>query len=225
MGNELEELAGLAHPERVYVNLEQRTEAWQAVRLGKITGTDFSKIAPEGAQAWQVFCDKAAARSDPMHYEQPEMFINANMLRGIAMESHGREAYGQKYQTSVLEVGFVDYLLDDEFTGWCGCSPDGLVGRDGIIEIKCPTDENFLLQRERLPLKYLRQAMFNTWVTQRQWCDFVLYGESGDLHIRRLSLDMEWRTKIENIMRSAIGEIQKIICGLTRTHTRKRKQA
>jgi putative phage-type endonuclease len=220
----VEELVGLMHPERVHVNLKQRTDEWFAVRRGKITGTDFDKIAPAGSRAVQIFCDKATARFSPEYYDPSEPFINTNMRRGIEMEGTARNAYVQERGLRVLSVGFVDYLSDDEFTGWCGCSPDGLVGRDGIIEIKCPTEENFLVQKGRLPLKYVRQAMFNTWVTDRKWCDFILYSSSGKLHIHRLQLDNEWRTKIESTMRFAIGEIQKIICELTRTRSNKKQK-
>jgi hypothetical protein len=218
----MEELVGLVHPERVHVNLKQRTDEWFAVRRGKITGTDFDKIAPAGSRALQIFCDKATARFNPEYYDPSEPFINADMRRGIEMEEVARNVYVRECGLPVLEVGFVDYLPDDEFTGWCGCSPDGLVGRDGIIEIKCPAEENFLVQKNRLPLKYVRQAMFNTWATDRKWCDFILYATSGKLHIQRLHLDNEWRTKIETTMRFAIGEIQKIVGELARVRAAKK---
>ncbi|MDR2341271.1 MAG: YqaJ viral recombinase family protein [Puniceicoccales bacterium] len=218
----MEELVGLAHPERIHVNLKQRTDEWFAVRRGKITGTDFDKIAPAGARAIQIFCDKATARFSSDYYDPSEPFINSNMRRGIEMEATAKSAYVRERGVRLLEVGFVDYLLDNEFTGWCGCSPDGLVGQDGLVEIKCPTEENFLVQKGRLPLKYVRQAMFNIWATNRRWCDFILYSTSGKLHIQRVHLDSEWRFKIENTMRFAIGEIQKIIHELARVRTAKK---
>ncbi|MDR1457219.1 MAG: YqaJ viral recombinase family protein [Puniceicoccales bacterium] len=220
----MEELVGLTHPERVHVRLKQRTDEWFAVRRGKITGTDFDKIAPVGSRAVQIFFDKATSRFSPENYDPSEPFVTTNMRRGIELEGTARSMYECQYDLQVLEVGFVDYLLDNEFTGWCGCSPDGLVGRDGIIEIKCPTEENFLVHKWRLPLKYMRQAMFNTWATDRRWCDFILYSSSGKLHVQRLHLNEEWRTKIETTMRFAIGEIQKIVRDLAQARAAKKQR-
>ena len=109
----------------------------------------------------------------------------------------------------VNEVGFV------ELNNWIGSSPDGLVGDDGIIEIKSPDNHTFLYNCNKAYIKpeYKTQIQFNLFTTGRKWCDFILYNPKFDkpLKIIRINRDDEFIDKIKKTTDEVIKEINDII--------------
>ncbi|KKL09016.1 hypothetical protein LCGC14_2570060 [marine sediment metagenome] len=117
--------------------MEQRSPEWFAVRLGKITGTSFTTMANGRPATIETLCEKTAAeRITGVSSENG--FINEAMERGIELEAQALALYSTENFGDVKTVGFVEL---DEFIG---CSPDGLVGDDGGVEIKCPEQHTHL---------------------------------------------------------------------------------
>lgn len=156
----------------------QRTEAWHALRRGKLTGT--------GAEAMLTTIRKgeAAARRDLRlrlvcerltGLSADSDFVNKEMQRGIDLEPAARAAYEAATGHLVRPTGFVAH--DALFAG---CSPDGEVkGFTGIVEIKCPKAATHLgyVRARALPLDYRPQITHNLWITGAEWCDFVSFDD------------------------------------------------
>lgn len=150
-------------------DFEQRSEEWFAIRCGKPTASSFDKIVTakgEPSKQSQKYLYKTAGEHIAGIAE--ETYQSAAMLRGIELEEEARNLYEMITGREITQVGF---CVEDG----CGCSPDGLVGDDGMIEIKCPiisTHVGYLLDN-KLPTDYIQQVQGQLLVTGRKWCDFV----------------------------------------------------
>lgn len=154
----------------------QRSEAWHALRRGKLTGTgaaDMLATIRKGEAAarrdlkLRLVCERLtglSAESD---------FVNKEMQRGIDLEPAARAAYEAATGLIVRPVGFVAH---DELLA--GCSPDGLV-KGGMVEIKCPKPATHLgyIRSGRIPSDYQAQITHNLWITGAGFCDFVSFDD------------------------------------------------
>jgi hypothetical protein len=110
------------------------------------------------------------------------------MLWGTEQEAAARAAYEQRTGIEVEETGFVAHD-----TLYAGCSPDGLVDWDGLIEIKCPYNSAVHIETllGGMPADHMAQVQGQMWITGRQWCDFVSFDprmpEPLQLHVQRIN--------------------------------------
>lgn len=153
----------------------QRTEQWFADRLGKVTASRVADLMAKTKSGYsasranymaQLICERLTGT-------QGESYQNAAMAWGTEQEPAARGAYEARTGLLVQETGFVPHPT----IPWAGASPDGLVGDDGLVEIKCPntaTHIDTLLGGSGV-LKYRDQMMMQMACTGRQWCDFVSY--------------------------------------------------
>jgi putative phage-type endonuclease len=165
-------------------NIVQGTEEWFAARAGKVTASriaDIISTIKSGESAarrnyrTQLVCERLTGKIE-------ESFSNSHMERGIALEPYAREAYELQTGSIVEQVGFIDH----PFIPMSGASPDGLVGSDGGIEIKCPTPANhieYLLGKEP-PSKYWPQMTWQMLCAKRDWIDFVSYCPEMPAHLQ-----------------------------------------
>jgi len=103
-----------------------------------------------------------------------EQITNEDIERGIELESQAYDVYELQTGGKVTTVGFV---TDEDISKVAGASPDGLVGEDGLLEIKCPKDEKYfrLLINPVVESKHNWQMQQQMLFTNRKWCDYVLY--------------------------------------------------
>jgi len=174
--------------------MEQRTEEWFAARLGKVTA---SKIADVMAKTKTGYGATRTKYMDQLLDEivtgQPTAgFTNAAMQHGIDTEPKARAAYELITGNEVVEVGFVDHPTIDQ----AGASPDGLVGDDGMLEIKCPntsTHRSFLVSG-KIDRRYMLQMQWQMACCDRQWCDFVSFDDrliDGSKHCKIVRVDRD----------------------------------
>ncbi len=177
----------------IVYDVEQRTEEWFGLRLGRLTGSAASDML-----ATLKSKGEAAARRDLrlrlvlerlVGQSQEDGYVNADMQRGVDLEPVARAAYEALTGAIVNDVGFCAH--DDLLAG---CSPDGEIGGyDGLIEIKCPRSATHLgyLRANAVPSDYLPQITHNLWITGAQWCDFVSHDPRFpaplDLFVRRVA--------------------------------------
>jgi putative phage-type endonuclease len=155
--------------------IEQGTPEWQALRIGKLTASRVADMlatvkAGESMSRKNLRADLIAER---LTGSKTESYSNSAMNWGVETEPQARAAYEVFSYNFVDQVAFVDHQTIPNF----GCSPDGLVGDDGLIEIKCPNTSTHLeyIETRKPPSKYLTQIMSQMSVTGRQWCDFVSF--------------------------------------------------
>jgi len=160
-----------------HFDLEQRSDEWREIRKGRFTGTDAALLLVAGTkradglgvgveQAMFLKCAQLIADFDDYQFETYATRI------GNEREAEAVAAYGERiFPKAVTACGFVE--LGDYF----GFSPDGLVGKDGLIEIKCPQPPEYLryITTGEISKDYLMQMQWGMWITDRKWCDHVVF--------------------------------------------------
>jgi putative phage-type endonuclease len=155
---------------------EQGTAQWLEVRRGRITASRIVDVlnqlkrGGEGADRRnyriELISERLSGRSEP-HYVSPEMDW------GSEYEPFARSAYEIAQEVIVDTAGFILHPTFD----FAGSSPDGLVGDDGLIEIKCPktTTHTEWLMAGQVPEEHQEQMLWNMVCCERQWCDFISF--------------------------------------------------
>ena len=155
---------------KIHKTIEQGTEAWFNARAEKMTASNACAIGNNGA-GFKTYINNLMAETYSSAIK--ESYTNEDMERGNELEALARTVYEMETGNEVEEVGFIEL---DEFTG---CSPDGLIGEDGGLEIKCLKDEKYfkvLLEGiETVLSDYIWQIQMCLYVTGRKWWDLVLY--------------------------------------------------
>lgn len=159
------------------IEIEQGTPEWHAARLGRVTASKVADVMAKTKTGYsasrtnymmELLCQRLTGNRE-------EGYINAAMQRGTELEPIARIAYEAAEGVLVDQVGFVIHPLMDYF----GASPDGLVGADGLIEIKCPNTAQHVefLRTGKPEGKYIIQMQAQMACTGRGWCDFVSYDD------------------------------------------------
>jgi hypothetical protein len=148
--------------------------------------------------------------------------MTSDMWRGVEAEPYAREVYSGHYQQAV-EVGF---MLREE-DGWrLGYSPDGLVGDDGLIEIKAPRAKTHLrtILTDEVPTYNMAQLQAGLLVSGRKWIDFVSYVGGMPLYVKRITPDQDWFEAItaacvafEANAAQTVAEYQQRVAGMPKT--------
>ena len=149
-------------------------------------------------------------------------YVNADMWRGVECEPIARDIYSGHYQQAT-EVGFILRVED----GWqLGYSPDGLVGTDGLIEIKSPRAKTHLntILADEVPAFYMPQLQAGLLVSGRDWIDFVSYVGGMPLWVKRVLPDPRWFeaivaavTRFETTAAEMVAAYEKATKGLPAT--------
>lgn len=129
-----------------------------------------------------------------------------DMNRGVWSEPFARDLYGGHYH-EVTEVGFM--RLDGD--GWTlGYSPDGLVGDDGLIEIKAPRSKTQVLTvlSDQVPAHYMAQCQAGLLVSGRKWIDFVSFVGGMHIYVKRVEPDPAWFAVIEAACRTFEADVE-----------------
>lgn len=186
-------------------NFDQRTDEWYQIRLGRLTGSDFHTFLGSSETKKNKLLQKAAEKITGESDE--EHIITEDIQRGIDLEDEAILMYEMQTGNTVDKVGFIER---DEFSG---CSPDGLVGEDGIIEVKCPKQAVFLKQvvEDKIKPEYYTQIQYNLFVSGRKWCDYIAYNKKFPLFIKRFTVDKEVFEKIEKSLNECTEKIKEFI--------------
>lgn len=199
----------------------QGSPEWFAIRCGKVTA---SRVADVMAK---IKSGEAAARknyraqlvAETLTGTMEETFSSAAMQWGIDTEAEAREHYATNFlgfDQQVSEVGFVNHPDIEK----AGASPDGLVGEDGLVEIKCPNTAQhieYILSGDA-PKKYLPQMQWQMACTGRKWCDFVSYDPRlpGNLAcaVYRVMRDDEYIISLEVEVVQFLAEVHETVTEL-----------
>ena len=195
--------------------MEQRTDEWYKARLGKVTASKVSAVLAKKDSATRAdyLTDLVLER---LTGNQQEFYQNEAMQWGTDTEPQARMAYEAETGNLVDELGFIDHPTIANF----GCSPDGVVGEDGLIEIKCPNSKTHLstLLSGKAPSKYIPQMQTQMAVMNRQWCDFVSFDprlpEDLQLFVIRVNRDDEYIAKLEEEVSIFLEEVDETVTKL-----------
>lgn len=175
----------------IHEDLEQGSEAWFKVRLGKPTASMFSAILAkgEGKTRRSYMCKLAA---EIVTGEPGEAFSSAAMERGKIMEADARALYALVSDAPLRQVGFIS-------NGPKGCSPDSLIGEDGGLEIKTQRADLLVetLLKGQVPPEHKAQIQGNMWVAEREWWDIIIFWPGMPPLIRRSYWDGPYIESLE----------------------------
>lgn len=156
-------------------NHEQRSDAWRAERLGKFTSSKASDLLGiKGlGETGKTYARKLAVDIvEGIDYDA--QFVSYEMQHGIDTEPYAFEQFKQLKTLEFLEVSNSGFF---ELTKDIGGSPDGLVGNNAVLEIKCPNYDTFfkLVIDQKIDKKYYAQMQHQMWITEREKAYFFNY--------------------------------------------------
>jgi len=203
--------------------IEQRTEAWHIQRLGRVTASRLSDLLAKTKSGY------SASRNNYMTQlvleritgARAESYSNAAMIHGVEQEPFARAAYEAHTGQMVEEVGFVPHP-DIEAAG---ASPDGLVGDDGMVEIKCPSSSTALecwlsysQGANPVDAKYYAQMQWQMRCADRSWCDYVVFDPrmpaKAQLFVYRVERNADWLKTTEEEVLKFLAEVDAKVIAL-----------
>lgn len=194
--------------------MEQGTKEWFAIRLGKVTASRVGEVCAKTRTGYsaqranymlELLCERLTGNKE-------DKYVTAAMQRGIELEPFARVEYEIQSKNVVTKAGFYNHPTIQA----SGASPDGLIGDDGLIEIKCPNSSTHVqfLQSGKPDKKYIMQMQWQMACTGRKWCDFVSYDDRfpDNLAYRciRINRDEEAIVEIEKEVLLFLDELQEL---------------
>lgn len=182
--------------------MNQGSQEWLAERAGHVTASRFKDVLARGKSGAESVSRKnyrTQLVTERLTGRPCESFTNAAMEWGTATEPHARAAYETARSLMVDEVGFIRHAV----TPWVGASPDGLIGKDGGCEIKCPYQSTVHIETWDcgMPSEHRAQVQGTLWVTGRKWWDYLSFDprmpEGLRLYIERIERDEDYIKTLE----------------------------
>lgn len=184
-----------------YPDIEQGTPEWRDLRRGIVTASTVGQLVTPGtlktaandksrAAARALIAERITGRSEPF-------FMSRDMERGHLDEPIARAHYAEHHAHGqpVTEVGF---MVRDDWGYPIGFSPDGLVGDDGLIEIKSRQQKKHLdtIIEDRVPPENMAQIQTGLLVTGRAWCEYLSWSGGMPMYPIRVTPDPAWQAAI-----------------------------
>jgi len=164
--------------------MEQGSTEWLQARCGSLGASQINEALATTKSGWGASRENLKNRiiAERLTGIPAETFKNAAMEWGTAQEDNARKAYEAHTGVFVDEMGIAYHPVLKH----THASPDGLVGDDGLIEIKCPNTTTHIetLKAKKAPSKYINQMMWQMRCTDRQWCDFVSFDPRLPSHLQ-----------------------------------------
>jgi putative phage-type endonuclease len=171
----------------------QRTESWFGERLGKVTASRVADVLAKTKSGPSASRANYAAElvAERLTGRRAEGFTSAAMQRGTDLEPLARDAYSFISGHTVIETGFVVHPA----IAMTGASPDGLIGDDGLVEIKCCGAARHIavLKGDPAEDRYVKQMLWQMACTGRQWCDLAYYNPDlpVELQLKVIRIDRD----------------------------------
>lgn len=194
----------------IYPAIEQRSEAWFEQRRGMVTAsvvkqllTATGKVADNDVSRGLI----ASLTAERITGDVESGFVSDDMMRGILHEPIARDRYAEVTGTTVKEIGFAVLRVAGARLGY---SPDGLVGDDGLLEVKCPRAKSHLrtIVAGEVPAVHIPQLQTGLLVMGREWIDFVSFCAGMPLFIQRVYPDPKWQSAISAAVLKAEDDIK-----------------
>lgn len=159
-------------------DVQQGSQEWHALRAGKPCASEFSKLITSTGEPSKSLQGYAITLAAELYAGKPvdAWEGNGHTERGKLLEPDAKARYAFVHGYDLVPVGFV---TDD--LGRYGCSPDSLLGNDGLVEFKCLKAENHVKallyhrKHRKCPPDYVQQTQGQMLICERQWCDLIFY--------------------------------------------------
>ena len=188
---------------------EQGTEEWFAARLGKVTASRAADVMTKKGSAARANLS-AQLVLERLTNTKGESFSSAAMQWGVDQEPFARAAYEAHSGVWVDTVGFVQHPTIER----AGASPDGLVGHDGLVEIKCPNTATMIdtLLTGKVPSNYATQMQMQMACTGRAWCDYAVFDSrmpvKAQLFVKRVQRDQKFIDDLNKEIIAFLAEVE-----------------
>ena len=195
--------------------MEQRTDEWFKARLGKVTASKIHDIMIKTKAGESTYKTKYRLQlvTERLTGKVVPVFMNNAMAHGVEYEDEAKLEYANRKKllvgTDLTDVGMIDHPSID----WSGASPDGMVGNEGLIEIKCPQPitHTTTIETGEINKRYIHQMQWQMSCTGRQWCDFVSYHpdfpDDLKLFVKRVPRDNELIARLEEAVSTFVQEV------------------
>lgn len=202
--------------------VEQGSAEWHAMRLGCVTASRVSDVIAKTKTGWGASRGNYLAQlvAERLTGAVAESYSNAAMQWGTDTEPQARLAYEFRTDATVEQIAFIEHPS----IPMSGASPDGLVGDDGLVEIKCPQTATHIetLKSGKVPAKYRTQMQWQMACTGRAWCDFVSFDprmpENMALWIERVTRDDDEIAELERLVTDFLAELDATVAELERLY-------
>jgi putative phage-type endonuclease len=196
----------------------QGSPEWFLQRLGKVTASRVADVISKTKSGYSTSRENYMVELalERITGQRQEGFTNDAMRWGTETEPLARAAYEAMTGELVQEVPMIAHPL----IAMAGASPDGLVGKAGLMEIKCPNSATHMqtLLSGKPAGKYVTQMLWQMACTQREWCDFVSFDprfpEHLQLFVTRIPRDDVAIKSMENEVDAFLGELDKMVLQL-----------
>jgi putative phage-type endonuclease len=197
----------------------QGSPEWFAIRVGKVTASRVCDVIAKTKTGWGASRANYMAEliAERLTGVPASSYTNAAMQWGTDQEPNARAAYCAQTFDDVAQIGFVHHPR----IAMAGASPDGLVGADGLVEIKCPNTATHIdtLLSQTIPPKYAVQMHWQMACTGRAWCDFVSFDPrlppEMQLFVARLGRDEDRIAELEKLVSEFLAELDDTVGKLT----------
>ena len=180
-------------------DLEQGSEEWLTQRRGMVTASVVGQLIT-ASTVKPAHNDTSRGLTATLTAERitgttEPSWMNDDMMRGVMHEPVARDRYADHTGVKVRQVGF---LVRDDWGFQIGASPDGLIGDDGGLEIKCPRAKTHIqtIANDEMPRHYMAQVQACLLVSGRDWWDFVSFCAGLPLWTKRIEADPKWHAAI-----------------------------
>jgi putative phage-type endonuclease len=198
--------------------MEQKSPEWFAARCGSLGASQLNEALATTKNGWGASRENLKNRiiAERLTGSPTETFQNAAMQWGVDQEDNARKAYEAATGTFVDELGIAQHPVLEH----THASPDGLVGEDGLLEIKCPNTTTHIetLKSQKVPSKYMNQMLWQMRCVDRQWCDYVSFDprlpDHLQLFIKRVERDDAAIAELEAKVAEFLTEVSKEIDAL-----------
>lgn len=176
-----------------YPKVTQGEPEWHDLRRGLVTASVVGKLITPTLKVADNDVSRGLATTliaERITGWTEETGMTSDMWRGVEHEPYARDVYSGHYQQAT-EVGFMLRAEDDWQLGY---SPDGVVGMDGLIEIKCPRAKAHVrtILADEVPAYYMGQLQAGLLVSGRDWIDYVSFVAGMPLYVKRVEPDPAW---------------------------------
>lgn len=190
-------------------NCDQGTPEWYAARAGIPTASEFDTVMAKGKGGGESKMRRTYMLKligERLTKEPMWSYSNEHMERGKTMEAEARALYSMVSDLEPVQVGFLR-------RGDAGCSPDSLVGTEGMLEIKTklPHLQLDCILYDELPSEHRAQCQGQLWIAEREWVDFVSYWPGLPLFAKRVYRDEEYIKKLAEAVRVFNAEMEETI--------------